>query len=90
MHTAFAIDRDEVELCGVTVRATRRQVWDLLGWAARFEERTWAIESAGGLRYLLARQLVAAGERVVDVPATYPASGFTYSGAAEAPDFTGM
>jgi transposase len=72
-HTAVAIDRDEVELAGVMVRATRRQVWDLLGWAARFEERTWAIESAGGLGYLLARQLVAAGERVVDVPATLAA-----------------
>ena len=72
-HTAVAIDCDEVELAGVMVRATRRQVWDLLGWAARFEERTWAIESAGGLGYLLARQLVAAGERVVDVPATLAA-----------------
>jgi transposase len=30
----------------------------------------WAIESAGGLGHLLAQQLVAAGETVVDVPAT--------------------
>ena len=36
-------------------------------WAAPFDERTWAIEGAGGLGYLLAQQLVAAGERVVDV-----------------------
>lgn len=35
-----------------------------------FEKRTWAIESAGGLGYLLAQQLVAAGEEVVNVPAT--------------------
>jgi hypothetical protein len=30
----------------VKVRATRRQVDQLLAWAARFEERAWAIESA--------------------------------------------
>jgi transposase len=72
-HTAVAIDRDEVELARVTVRATRRQVDELLAWAARFEERAWAIESAGGLGYLLARQLVVAGELVVDVPATLAA-----------------
>jgi hypothetical protein len=33
----------------------------------------WAIESAGGLGYLLAQQLVGAGERVLDVPATLAA-----------------
>ncbi len=31
---------------------------------------TWAVESAGGLGYLLSQQLVEAGERVLDVPAT--------------------
>jgi hypothetical protein len=36
-------------------------------------ERRWAIESAGGLGYLLSQQLVAAGEDVVDVPATLAA-----------------
>jgi len=30
-------------------------------------ERTWAIEGAGGLGHLLAQQLLAAGERVVDM-----------------------
>ncbi len=30
--------------------------------------RTWAVENASGLGYLLSQQLVAAGERVVDVP----------------------
>ena len=33
------------------------------------DERVWAVESAGGLGRLLAQQLVAAGEHVVDVPA---------------------
>ncbi len=32
-------------------------------------ERTWAIENASGLGYLLAQQLVSAGERVLDVQA---------------------
>jgi transposase len=32
--------------------------------------RAWAVESAGGMGYLLAQQLVAAGETVLDVPAT--------------------
>ncbi len=42
-------------------------------WADPFEKRTWAIESVGGLGYLLAQQLVARGEDVVDVPATLAA-----------------
>jgi transposase len=69
-HTAVAIGRDEDELGVVKVRATRSQVTRLLAWAEPFEKRTWAIESAGGLGYLLAQQLVAAGEEVLDVPAT--------------------
>jgi transposase len=36
--------------------------------AAAWPERTWAIEGAAGLGHLLAQQLVAAGERVLDVP----------------------
>jgi hypothetical protein len=35
-------------------------------WARQWPDRTWAIESAAGLGYLLAQQLVAAGERVLD------------------------
>jgi transposase len=69
-HTAVAIDRSEVELANVRVRATRRQVDQLLRWAEPFEKRTWAIESAGGVGYLLAQQLVARGEEVFDVPPT--------------------
>jgi transposase len=69
-HTAVAIGCDEKELATITVRATRRQTDRLLGWADPFEKRTWAIESAGGLGYLLAQQLVEAGEHVLDVPAT--------------------
>ena len=69
-HTAVAIDEAEDELSSVKVRATRRQVDQLVSWAEPFEKRTWAIESAAGLGYLLAQQLVARGEDVLDVPAT--------------------
>jgi transposase len=72
-HTAVAIDGDEVALAQLKVRSTRRQVDPLLEWAAPFEKRTWAVESAGGLGYLLSQQLVAAGETVLDVPATLAA-----------------
>lgn len=69
-HTAVAICGDEREVAKVTVRATRQQTTKLLAWADPFETRLWAIESAGGLGYLLAQQLVDAGEYVVDVPPT--------------------
>ena len=69
-HTAVAIGRDEDEIASVKVRATSRQVEQLMCWAEPFEKRTWAIESVGGLGYLLAQQLVAQGEEVLDVPAT--------------------
>ncbi len=55
------------------VRATRAQTQRLLAWAEPFESRTWAIEGADGLGYLLSQQLLAAGERVLDVPATLAA-----------------
>jgi transposase len=69
-HTAVAIDRSESEVARARVRATRKQVPQLLRWAEPLGERAWAIESAGGLGYLLSQQLVAAGETVLDVPST--------------------
>lgn len=72
-HTAVAICGDEHEVAKVTVRATCHQVSKLLSWAEPFNKRRWAIESAGGLGYLLAQQLVEAGECVLDVPPTLAA-----------------
>jgi transposase len=72
-HTAVAVDDREEEISRVTVRATCRQLEQLQRWAAPFEQRVWAIESAAGLGYLLAQQLVGAGEDVVDVPPTLAA-----------------
>ena len=66
-HTAVAIDEKEAPLGEVRVRASAAQAGRLVAWAASWPERTWAVEGAGGLGYLLAQQLVAAGERVLDV-----------------------
>src|ERR1017187_8279049 len=72
-HTAVAIDSEEIQLAQMRVRATKAQCDQLLAWAGQFEQRRWAIEAASGLGYLLAQQLVAAGEDVVDVPPTLSA-----------------
>ena len=69
-HTAVAIGCDERQLAEIRVRATCQQTTRLLAWAKPLGERTWAVESAGGLGYLLSQQLVGAGEQVLDVPAT--------------------
>ena len=66
-HTAVAIDAAEVPLGELRVRASGTQAGKLLEWAADWPERTWAVEGAGGLGHVLAQQLVAAGERVLDV-----------------------
>ena len=68
-HTAVVIDSDEVVIEEIRVRASAKQVGELQEWAAGYEDRCWAVESARGLGYLLSQQLVAAGERVLDVPA---------------------
>jgi transposase len=67
-HKAVVIDQAEMALGELRVRSGTGQLERLLGWAAKWPERTWAVEGAGGLAYLLAQQLIAAGERVVDVP----------------------
>ena len=66
-HTAVVIDQAEVVVGQVRVRASAAQAQRLLAWAAAWPERTWAVEGARGMGYLLAQQLVAAGERVLDV-----------------------
>ena len=67
-HTAAAVDRAEAVIDTIRVDADRHQRARLLAWAAPFSPRTWAIEGATGMGALLAQQLVAAGEHVVDVP----------------------
>jgi transposase len=66
-HTAVAIDGSEEPLGKLRVRASAGQAQRLVAWAAAWPERTWAVEGAGGLGHLLDWQLLAAGERVLDV-----------------------
>ena len=66
-HTAVAISAAEEPLGDLRVRASAAQAGHLVAWAASWPERTWAVEGAGGLGRLLAQQLVAAGEQVLDV-----------------------
>jgi transposase len=72
-HTAVAVGHGEVELARLQVRSGRNQLGRLLAWAEPFDRRRWAIEGAEGLGFLLAQQLLAADEVVVDVPATLAA-----------------
>jgi transposase len=67
-HTAVTISAAEEPLGELRVRACAAQAERLLAWAAAWPRRTWAVEGAGGLGHLLAQQLLAAGERVLDVP----------------------
>ena len=59
-HTATMLDRRQRELRQITVRSGSRQLVELLAWANGARRRTWAVECASGLGYLLAQQLVAA------------------------------
>ena len=67
-HTAVAIGLSEEPLGELQVQACPSQAEQLLAWAAGWPVRAWAVEGAAGLGCLLAQQLVAAGERVLDVP----------------------
>jgi transposase len=72
-HTAAALDGAAQPLGDLRVQANKATLAKLLAWAAGWPHRTWAIEGAHGLGRLLAQQLVASGETVVDVPATLAA-----------------
>ena len=66
-HTAVAIGADEMPLGQLRVRAAAGQAEQLLEWAQAWPQRTWAVEGARGMGHLLAQQLVACGEPVLDV-----------------------
>ncbi|MGW6413254.1 IS110 family transposase [Streptomyces vinaceus] len=72
-HTAVAVDASGHQLAKrrfVVNAGTFRQ---LIAWCEQWPERRFAVEGAGGLGRSLAQQLAAAGEDVVDVPATLSA-----------------
>ena len=66
-HTAVVIGPAEEPLGELRILASAAQAAELVGWAAAWPDRTWAVEGAAGLGHLLAQQLLAAGEAVVDV-----------------------
>lgn len=72
-HTAVALDETGDTRGELRVLADKSMLVRLRGWAAHWPRRVWAIEGAGGLGRLLAQQLVAAGETVVDVPSALAA-----------------
>ncbi len=67
-HTAVSINADGTVITSVRVVSSRRQVDRLLAFAAGWPDRVWAVEGAAGVGRLLAQQLVARAELVVDVP----------------------
>ena len=85
-HTAVAINGTDEVLGQLRVTADRRQLDRLLGFAATWPERVWAVENANGLGRLLSRQLLAAGETVIDVPAKLSARVRALSGAGHKTD----
>ena len=66
-HPAVVISPGEEPLGEIRIRACAAQAGNLVAWAADWAERTWAVEGAAGLGRLLVQQLVAVGERVLDV-----------------------
>lgn len=72
-HTAVALDPRGEMLGELRVVADASMLGRLRRWASSWPQRVWAIEGASGLGRLLAQQLVAAGERVVDVPSAQAA-----------------
>jgi transposase len=72
-HTAVALDGGGRVLGELRCPANQATLERLLHWAKDWPERTWAVEGATGLGHLLAQQLVAREETVLDVPATLAA-----------------
>lgn len=73
-HTAVAIDAGRRKVGEVEVVAATQMTVTLLGWAAAWPgARRWAIEGSDGPGRLLARELIAADETVIEVPATLAA-----------------
>jgi hypothetical protein len=71
-HTATnalaAIDERGKLLEYAVFSTNRAGLRSLVRWSKRFLERRWAVEGAAGIGRPLAQKLLAAGERVVDVP----------------------
>jgi transposase len=67
-HTVVATDATGRKLAEKTVVATSAGHLELVRWAGRFTDRTWALEDCRHLSRRLSTDLLVAGERVVRVP----------------------
>lgn len=67
-HTVVAVDETGRKLAEKTVGTTSASHLELVRWAARFAERTWALEDCRHLSRRLSTDLLVAGERVIRVP----------------------
>ena len=72
-HTAVALDETGDTRGELRVLADDWMLARLRAWASDWPQRVWAIEGVAGLGRLLAQQLAAAGETVVDVPSALAA-----------------
>jgi transposase len=66
-HTIAALDATGARLAYVTVKATPAGHLDAMRWAAQFGERRWALEDCRHLSRRLQRDLLWAGQAVVQV-----------------------
>jgi len=73
-HTAVATDGTGRKLAEKTVAAVSAGHLELVRWAGRFAERTWALEDCRHLSRRLSTDLLVAGERVIRVPPKLMAS----------------
>jgi transposase len=64
-HTVVAVDGTGRKLAERTVATTPAGHLEVLRWARRWRERTWALEDCRHLTRRLERDLLAAGERIV-------------------------
>lgn len=67
-HTVVATDGTGRKLAEKTVVATSAGHLELVRWAGRFADRSWALEDCRHLSRRLSRDLLVAGETVVRVP----------------------
>jgi transposase len=67
-HSVVAIDQGGAEIGSVTVAATPEGHGRLVKWAARWEQRWWAIEDCRAPSRRLEADLLTVGEPVVRVP----------------------
>ena len=71
-HTAVAVDPvTNTGLGSLRIDATLAGYRRMLVWAKQWAQQQWAVENAEGLGHHLAQWLLARGEVVLDVPATF-------------------